>query len=387
MRLVIAGGGTGGHLFPGIAVAEEFLSRDPAHEVLFVGTERGVEARLLPKLGYRLELISAAGVRGKSLYGQIKGLAGFLYGYSQSRRILKEFNPDLVLGVGGYASAPLVLAARGMLIPRFVHEQNAIPGMTNKLLSRIAGQAFISLEESRKFFPKDTTLLTGNPLRKQILDEVAANPPCSQSSLPPFDKGGNEGGFHLLVFGGSLGAHSINMTMTAALPLLETLGATLTITHQTGEKDFDDVSAAYRAAGVKANIVPFIDNMAAEYRAADLVICRAGATTIAEVTACGKPCIFIPFPHAVDDHQRKNAEALLKCSAGFMLLERELTAESLVKQIAEILESPSLLRETGENARSIARLDAAKVIVDEMMKAVHPASDGVDRIPTAPGAN
>src|SRR6185369_610259 len=165
MRLLIAGGGTGGHLFPGIAVAEEFLTRDPANEVLFVGTERGVEARLLPKLGYRLELIAAAGVRGKSFIGQLKGLAGFLYGYSQSRRILKGFKPDLVLGVGGYASAPLVLAARGLLIPRFVHEQNAIPGMTNKLLSRIAVKAFISLEESRKFFPKDTTLLTGNPLR------------------------------------------------------------------------------------------------------------------------------------------------------------------------------------------------------------------------------
>jgi UDP-N-acetylglucosamine--N-acetylmuramyl-(pentapeptide) pyrophosphoryl-undecaprenol N-acetylglucosamine transferase len=368
MRLVIAGGGTGGHLFPGIAVAEEFLARDPGNEVLFVGTERGVEARLLPKLGYRLELVAAAGVRGKSFIGQLKGLAGLLYGYSQSRRILKEFRPDLVLGVGGYASAPLVLAARGLLIPRFVHEQNAIPGMTNKLLSRIVEQSFISLEESRKFFPKDTTLLTGNPLRRQILDEVAANPPCSQGSLPPFDKGGIEGGFHLLVFGGSLGAHSINMVMAAAAPLLGRLGTAISVTHQTGEKDFEEVTVSYRNAEVNAKVVPFIDNMAAEYRAADLVICRAGATTIAEVTACGKTCIFIPFPHAVDDHQRKNAEALLKCSAGFMLLERELTPESLVNQIAELVSSPSLLRETGENARSIARLDAAKVIVDEMLK-------------------
>jgi UDP-N-acetylglucosamine--N-acetylmuramyl-(pentapeptide) pyrophosphoryl-undecaprenol N-acetylglucosamine transferase len=360
MKLMIAGGGTGGHLFPGIAVAEEFLARDPANEVLFVGTEHGVEAKLLPKLGYRLELIAAAGVRGKSFIGQLKGLAGFLYGYSQSRRILKEFRPDLVLGVGGYASAPLVLAARGLLIPRFVHEQNAIPGMTNKLLSRIAEQAFISLEESRKFFPKDTTLLTGNPLRRQILDEVAAD--WSQER--------EKESLHLLVFGGSLGAHSINMTMAGAAPLLEKLGTAFTITHQTGEKDFEEVSGAYRSAGVEAKVVPFIDNMAAEYRAADLVICRAGATTIAEVTACGKPCIFIPFPHAVDDHQRKNAEALLKCSAGFMLLERELSPESLVKQIEELVGSPELLRETGENARSIARLDAAETIVDEMLKAV-----------------
>lgn len=361
MRLVIAGGGTGGHLFPGIAVAEEFLARDPANEVLFIGTERGVEARLLPKLGYRLELIAAAGVRGKSLIGQLKGLAGLLYGYSQSRQILREFKPDLVLGVGGYASAPAILAARGLLIPRFVHEQNAIPGMTNKLLSRVALQSFISLEESRRFFPKDTTLLTGNPLRRQILDEVAA---VSQEKRAD--------GIHLLVFGGSLGAHSINMTLAAAAPLLQKLGASLTVTHQTGEKDFEEVSAAYRAVGVKAKVVPFIDDMAAEYRLADLIICRAGATTIAEVTACGKPCIFIPFPHAVDDHQRKNAEALLKAGAGFMLLERELTAESLFRQIGELVASPDLLRQTGESARSVARTDAAEIIVAEMMKSLQP---------------
>lgn len=366
MKLLVAGGGTGGHLFPGIAVAEEFLARDPGNEVLFVGTERGVEAKLLPKLGYRLELIAAAGVRGKSLFGQLKGMAGLLYGYSQSRAILKEFKPDLVLGVGGYASAPVILAARGMLIPRFVHEQNAIPGMTNKLLSRIANQAFISLEESRKFFPEDKTLLTGNPLRKQILAEVA-HPP----SAPSLMKGGNEqGGFHLLVFGGSLGAHSINMTLAAAAPLLVKLAGKLTITHQTGEKDFAEVSGAYRSAGIIANVVPFIDNMAAAYRAADLIICRAGATTIAEVTACGKPCIFIPFPHAVDDHQRKNAEALLKCSAGFMMLERELTAENLVEKIAELVASPDLLLNTGDNGRAIARIDAAEIIVDEMVKSL-----------------
>lgn len=368
MKLLIAGGGTGGHLFPGIAVAEEFLSRDPANEVLFVGTERGVEAKILPRLGYRLELIAASGLRGKSLFSQLKGVAGLLYSYSQSRRILKEFLPDVVLGVGGYASAPVLLASRGLLLPRYVHEQNAIPGMSNKLLSRVALKTFISLEESRRYFPKETTLLTGNPLRKQILQQVAvANSP----SFPPLSKGGSEsseqGGFHLLVFGGSLGAHSINIAMAGAAPLLAKLGCPLTITHQTGEKDAAEVRSAYAAAGLQARVVPFIDNMAEAYQQADLIICRAGATTIAEVTACGKPCIFIPYPHAVDDHQRKNAEALLKCAAGFMLLERELGPESLAGQIAELLAAPQLLRETGANARTVARLDAAKVIVDEML--------------------
>jgi UDP-N-acetylglucosamine--N-acetylmuramyl-(pentapeptide) pyrophosphoryl-undecaprenol N-acetylglucosamine transferase len=358
MKLLIAGGGTGGHLFPGIAVAEDFLARDPANEVLFVGTERGVEAKVLPRLGYRLELIAAAGIRGKNIVSQLKGVAGMLYAYSQSRQIIKAFKPEIVLGVGGYASAPVLLAARGLLIPRFVHEQNAIPGMSNKLLSRIAVKSFISLEESRRFFPKETTLLTGNPLRQQILAQVAVK-----------DTVREDNGFHLLVFGGSLGAHSINLALAAAAPLLAGLGSHLTITHQTGEKDEAEVRSAYEKAGLNARVVPFIDNMAAAYHRADLIVCRAGATTIAEVTACGKPCIFIPFPHAVDDHQRKNAEAMLKSAAGFMLLERELNPESLTRQIGELLESPQLLRETGENARSVARLDAARVIVDEMLAA------------------
>ncbi|MBP1727956.1 MAG: UDP-N-acetylglucosamine--N-acetylmuramyl-(pentapeptide) pyrophosphoryl-undecaprenol [Deltaproteobacteria bacterium] len=359
MKLLIAGGGTGGHLFPGIAVAEEFLGRDPANEVLFVGTERGVEARVLPRLGYRLELIAASGLRGKSLFSQLKGVAGLLYGYSQSRKILKAFRPDVVLGVGGYASAPVLLAARGLLLPRYIHEQNAIPGMSNKLLSRVALKTFISLEESRRFFPKETTLLTGNPLRRQILEQVAG-----RDAVHP-----GEDGCHLLVFGGSLGAHSINMAMAAAAPLLARLGKQLTITHQTGEKDEAEVRSAYAAAGLDASVVPFIDDMAEAYHRADLIVCRAGATTIAEVTACGKACIFIPFPHAVDDHQRRNAEALLKSGAGFMLLERELAPESLARQIGELLTAPQLLRETGDNARSIARLDAAVVIVDEMLPA------------------
>jgi UDP-N-acetylglucosamine--N-acetylmuramyl-(pentapeptide) pyrophosphoryl-undecaprenol N-acetylglucosamine transferase len=368
MKLLIAGGGTGGHLFPGIAVAEEFLTRDPANEVLFVGTERGVEAKVLPRLGYRLELIAAAGIRGKNIFSQLKGVAGMLYAYSQSRRILKEFKPDLVLGVGGYASAPLLLAARGLLIPRFIHEQNAIPGMSNKLLSRVALKSFISLEESRRFFPKETTLLTGNPLRMQILEQVTS--PASHTLSKGGSESSEQGGFHLLVFGGSLGAHSINMAMAAAAPLLAQLGDKLTITHQTGEKDVAEVRAAYEKAGVKARVVPFIDNMAAAYQQADLIVCRAGATTIAEVTACGKACIFIPFPHAVDDHQRKNAEALLKSAACFMLLERELNPGSLAGQIRELLDSPELLGETGKNARSVARLDAARVIIDEMLAAV-----------------
>ncbi len=363
MKLLIAGGGTGGHLFPGIAVAEEFLSRDPANQVLFVGTERGVEAKVLPRLGYSLRLISASGLRGKGASGLFAGLGRFLYSYSQSRQILKDFMPDMVLGVGGYASAPVLMAARGMLIPRFVHEQNAYPGMANKVLSRFAAEVYISLEEAARFFPKETTVLTGNPLRRQILDIVAAATPPSAREREP----GELGEFHLLVFGGSLGAHSINMAMAAAAPLLAGLGGTFSVTHQTGEKDRDDVAAAYAASGIRAEVVPFIDDMAAAYRLADLVVCRAGATTIAEVTACGKPCLFIPYPHAVDDHQRRNAEALLKKGAAEMLLERELSPQHLVETITGLAGDREKLNQLGSNARAVGRTDAGKVIVDRML--------------------
>jgi UDP-N-acetylglucosamine--N-acetylmuramyl-(pentapeptide) pyrophosphoryl-undecaprenol N-acetylglucosamine transferase len=274
-----------------------------------------------------------------------------------------------VLGVGGYASAPVLMAARGLLIPRFVHEQNAYPGMANKLLSRFSAEAYISLEESARFFPKDRTVLTGNPLRRQILDVVAeAALPGERDSSSPLGEGGS--GVHLLVFGGSLGAHSINMAMAAAAPLLAGLGGRLSITHQTGEKDRDEVATAYAAAGIEAEVLPFIIDMAAAYRRADLVICRAGATTIAEVTACGKPCLFIPYPHAVDDHQRRNAEALLKKGAGEMLLERELSPRHLADTIAGLLGDRGRLAEIGANARGLGRIDAGRVVVDRMMAAV-----------------
>jgi len=362
MRLLIAGGGTGGHLFPGMAVAEEFLARDPSNEVLFVGTAHGIEARAVPASGYRIELITSAGIRGKGIFSQIRGAVMMLYGYALSRRILKSFRPDMVLGVGGYASLPMVLAAKGMQIPCYIHEQNAIPGMTNKLLARFAGQVFITLEESDRFFPKEKILLTGNPLRRQILDMVAADrhEPLYSAPKPTF---------RLFIFGGSQGAHAINTAMIAALPHLADLSGRLEICHQTGEADYADVRAAYGGSGIQSSVQPFISDMAAEYHSADLIICRAGATTIAEVTACGKACLFIPFPHAVDDHQRRNAEALLKKQACFMLLERELSGESLAATIRELMDAPEKLRHMGDAAFGLARLDAAKIIVDEMLKA------------------
>lgn len=371
MKLIIAGGGTGGHLFPGIAVAEEFLSRNPDNQVLFVGTSRGIEARAVPAAGFRLELISAAGIRGKGMASKLRGAGMMLNGYLQSRKVLADFRPDAALGVGGYASLPMLLAARSSGIPCFIHEQNAVPGMTNRVLSRLVDRVFVTVEDSARFFPGDKVLLTGNPLRRQILELLRLGNrerERKEPYLPGSRSPAPDSGFHIFVFGGSQGAHAINMAMTAALGYLQQSGVNLDITHQTGEKDCAGVAAAYEASGVRARVQPFIDDMASEYARADLIICRAGATTIAEVTATGKACLFIPFPYAVDDHQRMNAEALLGRSACFMLLERDLTAERLSEMIIRLANDRELVRKTGELAFSMARLDAAVMIVDEMIK-------------------
>jgi UDP-N-acetylglucosamine--N-acetylmuramyl-(pentapeptide) pyrophosphoryl-undecaprenol N-acetylglucosamine transferase len=353
---MVAGGGTGGHLFPGIAVAEEFLARDSSNEVIFVGTARGIEARVLPHLGYRLELISASGMRGKNLTAKLKGFFLLLKAFFESGKILTGFAPDIVLGVGGYASGPLLLAARRFSCRRFIHEQNALPGFTNKVLARFVEKIFISLEESKRFFPEKRTVLTGNPLRRDILREMDSEAAEERQ----------EERFRVLIFGGSAGAHSINMAMTGALPLLRGLKDSISVIHQTGENDFDAVADAYRSEGYDANVYPFIHDMAGAYRWADLVVCRAGATTIAEVTACGKACVFIPFPYATDDHQRKNAEALVQKGAGFMLLNRDLSPESLANMLHELMRDRQMLKGVEAASKSLAKPDAAKRIVDEM---------------------
>jgi UDP-N-acetylglucosamine--N-acetylmuramyl-(pentapeptide) pyrophosphoryl-undecaprenol N-acetylglucosamine transferase len=358
MRLVVAGGGTGGHLFPGIAVAEEFLARVKENEVLFIGSERGIEARVLPRLGFRHEFIKAAGIRGKSPFSRAKGLLMGVYSYAQSRKILKDFRPERVLGVGGYASGPVVMAAKGLGISCFIHEQNSIPGLTNRVLGRISKRVFISLDEAEQYFPRGKVILSGNPIRKEILSAI----------LEREEKRNGNGVFRLLVFGGSAGAHSINTSMMAALPLLGPFKDSLEITHQTGENDLEQVREAYQREGFRARVTAFIDDMAGAYHDADLIICRAGATTLAEVTACGKACIFIPYPYAVDDHQRRNAEALLKKGAGFMILDRELSGECLGKLVGELIRNPEMIQVAGRSARSLAKPDAARVIVNEMLK-------------------
>lgn len=361
MRIIIAGGGTGGHLFPGIAIAEEFKGRGAENEALFVGTEKGIEARVLPKLGWAVSFISAEGIKGKGVLSKIRALYKLIPGFFESIRIIKGFRPDVVIGVGGYASAPLLMAARFLKIRTAIHEQNALPGMTNRTLEKVVNKVFVSFPDSAGFFPEGKVVVSGNPLRREILKGLQGSEVRGQ---------GSEGKKPtILVFGGSLGAHRINM---AVLEMIRHVNEPdrWRIIHQTGEKDYKEIKEGYIGADWQADVRPFIYDMASAYSEADLVICRAGATTVAELTAAGKPAILIPYPFAADDHQRVNAESLVKVGGGVMLLEKELTGERLAAEVERLLDDRDGLRKMGERARTVARLDAAKVVVDGIYKLV-----------------
>ncbi|HEY0840651.1 MAG TPA: undecaprenyldiphospho-muramoylpentapeptide beta-N-acetylglucosaminyltransferase, partial [Vulgatibacter sp.] len=273
MKVVIAGGGTGGHLFPGIALAEEVVTRHPSNEVLFVGTARGLEARVVPQRGFPLELIDVTGVKGKGIGGLVGGLLKLPRAIVHCMRILRDSRADVVVGVGGYASFPMVVAAFLRGIPTAIQEQNALPGLTNRLLGRVADAVFIAFDEAARFFPARKTQNVGNPIRKALMENF----------LRPQERHER---FRLLIFGGSQGAHAINVAATEAAALLAPMRDRLRILHQTGAADRQEVQAAYDAAGFDAEVVEFIDEMSQAYARSDLVICRAGATTLAELTVC-----------------------------------------------------------------------------------------------------
>ncbi|MDO9351948.1 MAG: UDP-N-acetylglucosamine--N-acetylmuramyl-(pentapeptide) pyrophosphoryl-undecaprenol N-acetylglucosamine transferase, partial [Deltaproteobacteria bacterium] len=265
MRCIIAGGGTGGHLFPGMAIAEAFMERETGNEVLFIGTERGIEARVLAGGRFNLKMIHAMPIKGRSFTGKRRAFRTLPRAVAEALVILKEFQPQFVLGVGGYASGPAVLAASLLRMKRAIHEQNVIPGMTNRILKRFSQRIFVSFEETKRYFPERKTVVTGNPIRKEIT--------ASGSSRERGDR------FTILVFGGSAGAHRINAAMMEALASLQDLRSSLRFIHQTGKEDLGLVSRGYEEKGFEAEVMLFIDEMARCYRRADLVICRSGAST------------------------------------------------------------------------------------------------------------
>jgi UDP-N-acetylglucosamine--N-acetylmuramyl-(pentapeptide) pyrophosphoryl-undecaprenol N-acetylglucosamine transferase len=353
MKILFAGGGTGGHLFSGIPVAEAFSEK--GSEVLFVGTAYGLENQIIPSLGYRLELIPVKQLKGKGILHRLKTIAQIPYAFWKSFRLLRREKPDLVLGIGGYASGPVTLMARFMGIKTAIIEQNSYPGFTNRVLGKFVHRVFIAFENARKFFAPEKTFLTGNPVRKEFL-EISLG--------PPLKKGGG-GDFCLLVLGGSQGAHSINVAMVEAAKLLVGAqhGAPLRIIHQTGKADFEEVRAAYEKSGIEARVFEFIRDVQNYYLQADLVISRSGAGTITELQNTGRPSILIPYPYAADDHQRTNAEELVKVGGARMILNRDLTGERLTQEIEALRKDSKLLASMEEQSKKLAKPLAAHEIL------------------------
>jgi UDP-N-acetylglucosamine--N-acetylmuramyl-(pentapeptide) pyrophosphoryl-undecaprenol N-acetylglucosamine transferase len=349
-RVVIAGGGTGGHLYPGIALARALMRRDMDIEIYFVGTQEGIEKKVLPREGFALKTILSAGLLGKNKIAQWVSLLKLPIGTVQSMCFLIRKRPGLVVGVGGYASGPLVLSAWMLRIPILIHEQNSIPGMTNKWLGKIADKIAVSFKKSSESFPKEKVEVTGNMIREEFCQSKEDNP----EKL--------EGSFQVLVLGGSQGAHSINMAMVEALEFLSEKKGDLHITHQTGEADYKIVHKKYEESKFSFDIRPFIDDMADQYKKASLVICRAGATTLAEVTACGKMSVLIPFPNAAHNHQEKNARILEASNAGELVLDEDLSGPRIAESILQAMEEPERLKEMEENSYKLGNRDATEKV-------------------------
>ena len=363
VRVVIAGGGTGGHLFPGIAIAEEVLRRNDQSEVLFIGTGKPLERAVLGEKGFKFKTISVQGLKNRGIVNQIKALVMLPASLVTSGRILKGFGPDLVLGVGGYSAGPVVAAAWLKGIKTALQEQNILPGITNRWLSRITDRLYLSFPETRGMEAAEKALVTGNPVRREFFETVAsrqADREANAKATKPFT---------VLVAGGSQGAHAITLAMQAAMDHLSRCQRFHFI-HQTGVDDENMMTAAYAASHAKSTVKAFFGDMARQYQAADLIVCRAGATTVAEVTALGKPVIFIPFPYAADDHQRLNAESLVQEGASEMILEKDLDGERLARRIEHFAEAPEELARMGARAALLGRPDAARAIVDDIYELI-----------------
>jgi UDP-N-acetylglucosamine--N-acetylmuramyl-(pentapeptide) pyrophosphoryl-undecaprenol N-acetylglucosamine transferase len=353
LRVVIAGGGTGGHLFPGIAIARELLRRQPNAQVTFVGTTRGIEARAVPRAGFELDTIRSLGLKGKSPIARLKGMATLPASAWDAWRVLTRRSPDLVIGVGGYSSGPVVLLAALRGRATLLHEQNAWPGLTNRLLARVVRAAAVTFDGTVSAFGTKA-FVSGNPVRPEFL----------QSEDEPI------GARKVLIFGGSQGAHAINMAMVEAAPHLVRAARPVAITHQTGEHDLSLVRDGYRAAALEARVEPFIQNMDEEMKRANLIVARAGSTTLAEIAASRRAALLIPLPTAADDHQRKNAAALASAGAADVLDQRDLTGEALASRVLALLDDDARRARMAAAVKQFARPDAATVIVDRMLALV-----------------
>jgi UDP-N-acetylglucosamine--N-acetylmuramyl-(pentapeptide) pyrophosphoryl-undecaprenol N-acetylglucosamine transferase len=343
MRAILAGGGTGGHVIPALAIANQ-LKKSYDAEILFIGTARGIENRLVPAAGYPLQLVRVGALKNVSLTTRLKTAFDLPRAVWDASRMINEFAPDVVIGVGGYASGPTMLSAVMKHVPTLAFEPNVVPGFANRMVARFVSGAAVHFEETAKYFRHAE--VTGVPVRQAFFDIAA------KRSGPPT----------LLVFGGSQGAHAINDAMIRCLPVLQREAPGIHIIHQTGERDYNDALAAYQHLGESAEVSKFIDDMPAAFARADLVVCRSGASTVAEITAAGKPAVFVPFPRAADDHQRVNAEALAQHGAAVVVEESKLEGVWLAETIAALLQDPQRLQRMSHAARNLSHPNAASDI-------------------------
>ncbi len=356
MRIVLAGGGTGGHLFPGIAIAEELKSRDASAETIFIGTEHGIEASIIPREGYPIRYLKAEGIAGKSFIRKAKAGVKTVFSLYESFRTLKELNPDALIGLGGYASFAPAFAGALLRIPTLIMEQNSVPGLANRVLSRFVDIICVTYHESLSFFPRNKTYITGNPVRQKIL---------KASREQAYELFGLERGkFTVFVFGGSLGARKINNALCGAFPDISEIRNEVQFLHQTGKGDYEAVRETYRKWGIKGTVAAFIHRMPEAYAVADIVVSRAGATTLAELTAVGRPAILIPYPHAAGNHQELNARRLSEMGAARIILDHELDSETLARNIKDLFGNAGVRSEMQRSSRALGRPDAAQKVVE-----------------------
>ena len=356
MRVIIAGGGTGGHVIPALAIAQELRSRYRA-EVKFIGTARGIETRLVPAAGFELQLVQVGQFNRVDLQTRAKTVFDLPRAIFQAAKLIREFRPDVMVGVGGYASGPGMLAGGLMNVPLVAFEPNYVPGFANRMLGPLVSSAVVQFEATCRYFRN--CQVTGVPVRSEFFRV----PPRPANARPT-----------LLVFGGSQGAHAINVAVLGALEKLSVILPDICVIHQTGEKDYVDAQAAYLKTPITAEVSPFIDDMPGAFARADLLVCRSGASTVAEITAAGRPAIFIPLPTAADDHQRQNAAALGEVNAARLLPQSELTSDRLAEEIADLLGNRASLAEMSQAARKLAHPDAAGEIARIVARAAGASS-------------
>ncbi len=355
MKLLNAGGGTGGHVIPALAIAKEWLSRGKEREVVLVGTERGIEMKLVPQAGLPLETLRVAGLKGKGGATLVKNLAMLAPAILDARRVLHKHKPVAAFGVGGYAAGPMMLATWFSGVPNIIFEPNAEPGLTNKLLAKLSKRIATGYEISARAWGKKA-VVTGCPIRSEFF------------TIAPRRL---EKPFRLLITGGSQGALPINRTFVDAMDLLAPRKNEISIVHQTGERDYNAVRTAYARREINAEVVPFLTNMAERFAWADVIICRAGAITAAEIAAAGRAAIFIPFGAATDSHQLRNAHEMTSAGAGRLITENELTAERLTNEIFSLIAEPEQIEKQSTAARSLARPNATRDIVNLIEEAAN----------------